>query len=133
MHWILYKPENSPIKGENYIVANALSRREIATEALKGALFTEELRSELQDCAILSDMIGSSKGSIDSASKRKRIGNDAAEFQSWQKRTICFVLKKKETSMKMRKGSESIRFYLRKRKNCILPMVFASRFMPQPI
>ena len=51
MRWRLYIEEYSPdlryIKGENNVVADALSRLEIAAEPLEEAFFTDELRSEL--------------------------------------------------------------------------------------
>ena len=51
MRWRLFIEEYSPdlcyIKGENNIVANALSRLELSNEPMDDAFFTEELRSEL--------------------------------------------------------------------------------------
>ena len=51
MRWRLYIEEYSPdlryIKGENNIVADALSRLDIKCEPLEEAFFTEELRAEL--------------------------------------------------------------------------------------
>jgi transposase InsO family protein len=51
MRWRLFIEEYSPdlkyIKGENNIVADALSRLDIAHEPLQEAYFTDELRSEL--------------------------------------------------------------------------------------
>ncbi len=51
MRWRLYIEEYSPdlryIKGEDNVVADALSRLEIQSEPMEEAFFTEELRSEL--------------------------------------------------------------------------------------